>query len=272
MLSIRNLVFLQKPAASIAGCQITPTRGLKIHPSNPPTNFTLPAKSRLPPVSKVPNEFLYFAGKFPLGTRESYRMRGEEKVHTDLWFGQYGIVAVHGGMVKTDSFDTIRSYTLKKMKKHKNCFAFYRVDPPYKPITTHGVGKKLGGGKGKIKHYVTPVRAGRVFMEVCGDMYWEEVKPWLRNITRMLPFEAIAVNKEILDELNKTETALQESNENPYTFEWMIRNNMMDCGSFLSPYDQKWFGRFVYKDRQYNKKWNLTRQSKYPGPEGVRGN
>ena len=128
------------------------------------------------------------------------------------------------------------------------------------------------------------------------------------------------MNKEILDELNKTETALQESNENPYTFEWMIRNNMMDCGSFLSPYDQKWlvffyifrlflynfqmfvyifqmfvyifqlfvnnfqlfvyifllffcrFGRFVYKDRQYNKKWNLTRQSKYPGPEGVRGN
>ena len=50
----------------------------------------------------------------------------------------------------------------------------------------------------------------------------------------------LAVNKEILDELNKTEIALQESNENPYTFEWMIRNNMMDCGSFLSPYDQKW--------------------------------
>ena len=53
-------------------------------------------------------------------------------------------MAVHGGMVKTDSFDTIRSYTLRKMKKHKNCFAFYRVDPPYKPVTTHGVGKKLG--------------------------------------------------------------------------------------------------------------------------------
>ena len=48
------------------------------------------------------------------------------------------------------------------------------------------------------------------------------------------------MNKEILDELNKTEIALQESNDNPYTFEWMIRNNMMDCGSFLSPYDQKW--------------------------------
>ena len=31
------------------------------------------------------------------------------------------------------------------------------------------------------------------------------------------------------------------------------------------------FGRFVYKDRQNNKKWDLTRQSKYPGPEGVRG-
>ena len=54
------------------------------------------------------------------------------------------------------------------------------------------------------------------------------------------------MNKEILDELNKTETALQESNENPYTFEWMIRNNMMDCGSFLSPYDQKWLVFFLH--------------------------
>ena len=61
-----------------------------------------------------------------------------------------------------------------------------------------------GGGKGKIKHYVTPVRAGRVFMEVCGDMYWEEVKPWLRNITRMLPFEAIGK-----DNCNKNAIKLQ---------------------------------------------------------------
>ena len=38
-------------------------------------------------------------------------------------------------------------------------------------------------------------------MEVCGDMYWEEVKPWLRNITRMLPFEAIG-NRLVIYEKN----------------------------------------------------------------------
>ena len=173
---------------------------------------------------------------------------------------------------RSATFDAIRNYSQRKMRKQKKCFAFYRVDPPYKPITSHGMGKKMGGGKGSVKHYVTPVKAGRVIMEVCGQVYWEEVKPWLRVITRMLPFEAIAVNKDILEKLEKEQARLEELNQNPYSFEWMIRNNIFDCGSFLSPYDQKWFGRYVYKDRQNNKKWHLARQTKYRGPEGVRGN
>ena len=85
-------------------------------------------------------------------------------------------------------------------------------------------------------------------------------------------FQAIAVNKDLLDRLNKEEERLQEANENPYTFEWMVRNNMLDCQNFLSPYDQKWFGRFVYKDRHLNKKWNLVRQSPYKSLEGKSGN
>merc|ERR1711902_221453 len=98
---------------------------------------------------------------------------------------------------------------------------------------------KMGGGKGSISTYATPVKAGRM-------------------ITRRLPFECIAVNKEILDQLNQEQVRLEEANENPYTFEWMVRNNIKDCGSFISPYDTKWFGRFVYKDRSNNKKWHLV--------------
>ena len=41
-----------------------------------------------------------------------------------------------------------------------------------------------------------------------------------------------------MERLNKEELRLQEANENPYTFEWMVRNNMFDCQHFLSPYDQ----------------------------------
>lgn len=33
----------------------------------------------------------------------------------------------------------------------------------------------MGGGKGNIDHYVTPVKAGRVIIEVGGPVEWEEV-------------------------------------------------------------------------------------------------
>lgn len=33
----------------------------------------------------------------------------------------------------------------------------------------------MGGGKGAIDHYVTPVKAGRVIIEVGGPVEYEEV-------------------------------------------------------------------------------------------------
>ena len=144
--------------------------------------------------------------------------------------------------------------------------------PYFQPVTAHGQGKKLGGGKGSVQYYTTPVRAGRVILELGGNVYWEEVRPWLKTVSKMFNFDAIVVNKEMLDRINAREKELQEANENPYTFEWMVRNNIFDCQSFLSPYDQKWFGKFVYKDRSNNKKWNLARPKGYKSRPGTSGN
>ena len=60
-----------------------------------------------------------------------HRVMGEETIHTDLQMGQFGIVAVHGGMIRAATLETIRLYTGRKLQKGKS-FAFYRVDPPYK--------------------------------------------------------------------------------------------------------------------------------------------
>ena len=68
-------------------------------------------------------------------------------------------------------------------------FVFNFFDSIFQPVTHHGVGKKLGGGKGSIKYYGTPVRAGRVILEVGGNVYWEEVRPWLNRICKMFSFE-----------------------------------------------------------------------------------
>ena len=61
----------------------------------------------------------------------------------------------------------------------------------------------------------TPVKAGRVILEVGGKCYWEEINPWLKRFAAMLPFEAIAVNAQILETLNSEEERLHEQNVNP---------------------------------------------------------
>lgn len=54
-------------------------------------------------------------------------------------------------------------------------FAIWRVGPPWLPKTKKPQGTKLGGGKGSISHYVTPVRAKRIILEVGGYITEAEV-------------------------------------------------------------------------------------------------
>ena len=92
-------------------------------------------------------------------------MMGEELVHNKLVLGQFGIVALHGGAISSKNFDAVRNYCNRRLRENES-FAIYRVDPPHHPVTNRGPGKKLGGGKGSISHYVTPVKAGRIILEV----------------------------------------------------------------------------------------------------------
>ena len=78
-----------------------------------------------------------------------------------------------------------------------------------------------------------------------------------------MPFEAIAVTHEMLEALNKTEKEMEDQNLNPYTLEWFLRNNIMDCTRHFSPYDLKLGGKFTYKDRHNNRKWQLARGEPY---------
>lgn len=232
-------------------------------PTLPFTNVNQPEKHRLPVVPRVPPFWTSAPVKQPRGTKELYRMMGEELHHNKLQLKQFGIVAIHGGCLEYRHFEAMRQTIGRKLEAKKS-FAIYRVPPPYKPVTRIGQGKRLGGGKGSIDHYMTPIKAGRVILEVGGKVSWEEVKPWLSNVAKMLPFEAIAVNDDILTKLDAEEKRLLHTeNKNPITFEWLVRNNIRDCLRFVSPYDQKWFGKFVYKDRTLNKKWNIVRRSKY---------
>lgn len=72
----------------------------------------------------------------------------------------------------------------------RTTFARWRVNGPYKPITRKGLGQRMGGGKGAIDHYVTPVRYGRLIVEVGGKVELAEVEHILTEVARKLPFPA----------------------------------------------------------------------------------
>ena len=44
-----------------------------------------------------------------------------------------------------------------------------------------------------------------------------------------MPFEAIAINHETLEALKVADKKAELANTNPYTIEWFLRNNIMDC-------------------------------------------
>lgn len=216
----------------------------------------------MPVLPRIPTIFTNLNVKPPRGEKEIYRLQGEEIQHNKLVLEQYGIVAIHAGMMKHAHFEVLRNEIGRQLEPEKS-FAIYRVDPPYKPVTFRGQGKKMGGGKGSISHYATPVKAGRVIVEVGGKVIWEEVQPWLNKVAQKMPFMAMAVTQDMINRLDAEEARLEEANLNPYTFEWLVRNNMFDCHRHLSHKDRLWFGKFVYRDRSLNLKWNIVRQKKY---------
>jgi len=230
-------------------------------PEEPIENIQQPPKFRLPVVPTVPTEVMTARMAMPKGTHEQWRFYGEEKVHNELILGQYGIVAISAGAMSRKHFEFVRN-RFNKYLQAQSSFAIFRVDAPFKPKGSK-VGKRMGSGKAKTKSYITPVKAGRVIVEVGGKVTWDETRPWLSRIAANLPMECIAVSKEMLDRLNAEEERLAHENTNPYTIEWMIRNNILDCQTLLTPYDTKWFGKFTYRDRHNNKKWNQVLQSKY---------
>ncbi|CAG9828894.1 unnamed protein product [Diabrotica balteata] len=219
------------------------TSGFKHFPS--PPNFDhiqLPEKPRLKFIDKVPQ--LPPSIRPPKMQKKLKLMRGPEKVHNFLLHKQYGIMATGGGRLKWGHFEMMRMTIGRKMDNNR-MFALWRVDAPWQPVTKQGLGVRMGGGKGAIDHYVTPVRAGRIILELGGKCEYAEVKNFLQDVANKLPFKAIPVSQDILDEMKRREKWEEENNQNEYTMKYIIQNNMGGCQRWLSPFEIKYFCKYV---------------------------
>ncbi|KAG7273685.1 hypothetical protein CRUP_017438 [Coryphaenoides rupestris] len=183
------------------------------------SDVVLPDKPKLKFLNKVPN--LKKAKKEPRKLRD---IQGPEKTANTFIAGNYGILM--------DSRST---------------FARWRVSAPYKPITRKGLGQRMGGGKGAIDHYVTPVRAGRLVVELGGRVELAEVELILTEVAKKLPFPAKVVSRESLASMQVQQEEKQHSNQNRWTFRDIVRGNMLGIRKFLSPFDLRNHGRFTGK-------------------------
>lgn len=238
---LANRIFTSLLVKSSSACLVQ-VAGVKNY--LPPPNYDhveFPERPKLKFMDKVPQ---YPPNIRPPKMQKKLRfMRGPEPLHNFLLHKQYGIMATGGGRMRWGHFEMVRLTLGRKMDVNR-MFAIWRVDAPWQPVTKKGQGQRMGGGKGAIDHYVTPVKAGRVIMELGGKCEYEEVKDILNIIAEKLPFKAMAVSQEILNEMKEKEEWEEKNNINPYTYKYIVQNNMGGCHRWMSPVDFKWFGKY----------------------------
>ncbi|KAF6725413.1 39S ribosomal protein L16, mitochondrial [Oryzias melastigma] len=205
------------------------------------TNVVLPARPKLKFLNKVPN--LKKAKKEMKKLRD---IQGPAKAANTFTVGQYAIVAMGGGYLHWGHLEMIR-LTINRKMDARTTFARWRVNSPYKPITRKGLGQRMGGGKGAIDHYVTPVRYGRLIVELGGKVELGEVESVLTEVAKKLPFPAKVMSREGLEAFHKAQADMEQNNQNPWTFKRIALGNMLGIRKVLSPFDLHNHGRFTGK-------------------------
>nr|XP_061796805.1 large ribosomal subunit protein uL16m-like [Nerophis lumbriciformis] len=218
------------------------TAGLKTLEIPPDySDVVLPEKPKLKFLNKVPN-----FKKARKEMKKLWDIQGPAKAANTFTSGQYAIVAMGGGYLKWGHLEMIRLTISRKMDS-RTTFARWRINAPYKPITRKGLGQRMGGGKGAIDHYVTPVRFGRLIVEVGGKVELGEVEHILIEVAKKLPFPAKVMSRESLEVFQKTQADMEANNQNPWTFKRIVEGNMLGIRKVLSPFDLKNHGRFTGK-------------------------
>ncbi|KAK9542900.1 hypothetical protein VZT92_000723 [Zoarces viviparus] len=216
--------------------------GLKTYETPPDySDVVLPEKPKLKFMNKVPN--------FKKAKKEMKNLRdiqGPARAANTFTTGQYAIVALGGGYLHWGHIEMIRLTVNRKMDP-RTTFARWRINGPYKPITRKGLGQRMGGGKGAIDHYVTPVRYGRLIVEVGGKVELGEVEHILIEVAKKLPFPAKVMSRESLAALQKKHADMEQNNQNPWTFKEIAHGNMLGIRKVLSPFDLHNHGRFTGK-------------------------
>ena len=129
--------------------------------------------------------------------RKQFRgsMRGKATRGNKISYGEYGIVAMEPGWVKSNQIEAARIAMTRYVKRGGK--VWIKIFPD-KPVTATPTETRMGKGKGALEYWVAVVKPGRVMFEISG-VPDEVAKEALRLATHKLPIKCKVVSREDLE-------------------------------------------------------------------------
>jgi large subunit ribosomal protein L16 len=93
------------------------------------------------------------------------KMNGNAKGGTLVHFGEWGIKALEPHWITAQQLEACRIAITRTLKRSGNLWI--RVFPD-KPITSKGIGVRMGKGKGDVEGWVAVVKPGKIMFEIGG--------------------------------------------------------------------------------------------------------
>lgn len=120
------------------------------------------------------------------------RMKGKATKGNQIAYGQYGLVALEPGWVKSNQIEAARVAMTRYIRRGGQVWINIF---PHKPVTKKPAETRMGSGKGAPEYWVAVVKPGRVLFEM-GGIPEEQAKEALRLASYKLPVKTKFVKKE----------------------------------------------------------------------------
>lgn len=129
--------------------------------------------------------------------RKQFRgsMRGKATRGNKISYGDYGIVAMEPGWIKSNQIEAARIAMTRYVKRGGK--VWIKIFPD-KPVTATPAETRMGKGKGNLEYWVAVVKPGRVMFEISG-VSEEIAKEALRLAVHKLPIKCKIVSREALE-------------------------------------------------------------------------
>ena len=126
--------------------------------------------------------------------RKQFRgsMRGKATRGNKISYGEYGIVAMEPGWIKSNQIEAARIAMTRYVKRGGK--VWIKIFP-HKSYTAKAIGVRMGSGKGAPEGWVAPVKRGKVMFEIAG-VSEEVAREALRLASHKLPVKCKFVKRE----------------------------------------------------------------------------